>query len=79
MSALSYLSLSPVPIRAVLVGSPSCSWITLSATSPMACTLEWFAFFIGISSPDCESCYVAISTSDEVFGMRDVEAYSMPS
>jgi hypothetical protein len=79
MSALSYLSPSRVPIRAVLDESPSYSWIALSTTSPVVRTLDWFAFFVGISSPDWESYCTAVSTSDEESGTCVVDAYSMAS
>jgi hypothetical protein len=52
MSALSYLSSSPVSIRAILDGSPSCSWIALRVTSLVAFIFVWFAFLVRISRPD---------------------------
>ena len=78
-SALSYLSVSPVLIKAVFYGSPSCSWIVLTSTLSGGFGAEEFAFFVGISIPDAESCLAAASTSPEVSGRRLVEVYVMAS
>jgi hypothetical protein len=42
MSTLSYLSLKPPLIKAVLDESPSCSWMALVSTSlGLGLTLDW--------------------------------------
>jgi len=56
MSALSYLSVSPVPIKAVFDGLSSCSWIALTPTLLGGFGAERFIFFVGISVPDAEYC-----------------------
>ena len=76
-SAFSYLSVSPVPIKAVFDGSPSCSWIVLTHTLSGGFGAERFIFFVGISIPDipdAEYCWAVVSTSSAVFGSRLVEA-----
>ena len=55
-SALSYLSVSPVPIKAVFDGSSSCSWIALTPTLSGGFGVDRFIFFVGISVPDAEYC-----------------------
>ena len=54
-SALSYLSVSPVPINAVFDGSP-CSWIVLTPTLSGGFGVDRFVFFVGISIPNAEYC-----------------------
>jgi hypothetical protein len=49
-SALSYLSLKPPPIKAVLNESPSCSWMALMPTLlELGFTLDWLGLWLEIS------------------------------
>ena len=73
-SALSYLSVSHVPIKAIFDGSPSCSWIVLTSTLSGGFGAEQFIFFVGISIPDAEYCWAVASTSPAVSGSRFMEA-----
>ena len=73
-SALSYLSVSHVPIKAIFDGSPSCSWIVLTPTLSGGFGVERFIFFIGISIPYAEYCWAVASTSPVVSLSRFVEA-----
>jgi hypothetical protein len=52
MSTLSYLSSKPPPIKAVLDGSHSCSWMVLMPMSPgLGLTLDllgrWLEIYVG--------------------------------
>ena len=73
-SVLSYLSVSPVPIKAVFDGSPSCSWIALTPTLSGGFGAERFIFFVGITDTDAEYCWAIASTSPAVSESRLVEA-----
>ena len=73
-SALSYLSVSSVPINAVFYGSPSCNWIVFTPTLSGGFGAERFVFFVGISIPDAEYCWAVACTSPTVSGSRFVEA-----
>ena len=73
-SMLSYLSVSPIPIKAVFDGSPSCNWIALTPTLSGGFGAERFIFFVGISVPDAEYCRAVASTSPAVSSSRLVEA-----
>ena len=55
-STLSYLSVSPVPIKAVFDGSSSCSLIALTPTLSGGFGAERFIFFVGISVPNVVYC-----------------------
>ena len=73
-SVLSYLSESPVAIKAVFDGSSSCSWIVFTLMLSGGFEAERFIFFVGISDPDAEYCWAIASTSPVVSGSRLVEA-----
>ena len=72
-SALSYLSESPIPIKAVFDGSSSCSWIALTLMLSGGFGAEQLIFFVGISDPNVEYYWAAASTSPAVSGSRFVE------
>jgi hypothetical protein len=79
-SALSYLSPKPPPIKAVLDGSPSCSWMALMPMSlGLGLTLGWLGHWLEISISELVSFCAAASTSTDESGMRDGVAYSIAS
>ena len=73
-SALSYLSESLVPIKAVFDRLSSCSWIALTPMLSGGFGAERLIFFVGISDPNVEYCWAATSTSPAVSRSRFVEA-----
>ena len=73
-SALSYLSESSVPIKAVFDGSSSCSRIALTPMLSGGFRAEQVVFFVGISDPDAEYCWAVASTSPAVSRSRFMEA-----
>jgi hypothetical protein len=79
-SALSYLSLKPPPIKAVLDGLPSCNWMALMPTLlGLGLTLDWLGRWLEISISESVTFCAAASTSAEGSGTRDVVAYSIAS
>jgi hypothetical protein len=79
-SMLSYLSPKPPPIRAVLDGSPSCSWMVLMPTSlGLGLTLDWLGRWLEIFISVLVSLSAATSTSVDCSGTREVVAYSIAS
>jgi hypothetical protein len=77
---LSYLSLKPPPIKAVLDESPSCNWMALTPTSlGLGLTFDWLDLWLEISISESVSFCVAAKTSAEGSGTRDVTAYSIAS
>jgi hypothetical protein len=79
-SALSYLSLKPPLIKAVLDGSPSSSWMALMLTSlGLGLNLNWLGLYLEISISESVSFCAAVSTSAEGSSMRDAMAYSIAS
>jgi hypothetical protein len=80
MSTRSYLSPKPPPIKAVLDGSPSCSWMVLMPTLlGLGLTLDWLGRWLDISIFVLVSFSVAASTSADGSSMRAVVAYSIAS
>jgi hypothetical protein len=80
MSVRFYLSPKPTPIKAVLDGSPSCSWIVLMLTSlGLGLTLNWLGSWLEISISVLVSFSAAVSTSADGSGTREVVAYSIAS
>jgi hypothetical protein len=80
MSALFYLPPKPPPIKAVLDGSPSCSWMALMQTSlGLGLTLDWLGRWLEISISELDSFYAATSTSADVSSMHDVVVYLIAS
>jgi hypothetical protein len=80
MSALSYLLLKPSPIKVVLDGSPSCSWMALMPTSlGLGLTLDWLGHWLEISIYESVSFCAASSTSADGSGMGDFVVYSIAS
>jgi hypothetical protein len=80
MSALSYLSLKPPPIKAFLDESPSCSWMALMlALLGLGFTLDWLGLWLEISISESVSFCAAVKTSAEGSGTRDVVANSIAS
>jgi hypothetical protein len=70
-SMLSFLSLKPRSIKAVLVESPSCSWMAMIPTSlGLGLTLDWLGHWLEISISTSVSFCVAAKTSAEGSGMR---------
>ena len=59
MSSISYLSPRPAPMIEVLELSPSCSWIVLVPTLPVALTDDWLGFLEGMDSLSESSLAVA--------------------
>jgi hypothetical protein len=79
-SVLSYLSLKPPPVRAVLDESPSCSWMALMPTSlGLGLTLDWLGLWLDIYISESVSFYAAAKTSTEGSSTHEVAAYSIAS
>jgi hypothetical protein len=80
MSMLSYLSFKPPPIKEVLDGSPSCSWMAFMRTLlGLGLTLDWLGRWLEISISKLVSFYAAASSSADGSSTHDVVAYSITS